>query len=217
MNLWPRRRKKTTDLEALRKLALDAWQERMQFTTRVIDNRIFLLGLDGLYRDAVKPHERGELLDCARKVANVLGVRPRDGPVEGYYSEHPQLTEYFKLIRALQEVPKDRISVLAGLFKCERLLTVTSAALYGRSRDEDKLLSAAENALTRALSDCQPEWNASLRWHAPKRKRWTISLWSVLRLGFGIPWHLPLSAKAWCSTRLRYWGSKHHPVRLGSR
>ena len=74
----------------------------------IVDNRVFLLGLDELYRDAVKPHERGELLDCAREVADVLHVESEDIPIEGYYSEHPQLTEYFKLMRALQAAPKGR-------------------------------------------------------------------------------------------------------------
>ncbi len=75
---------------------------------RVVDNRVFLLGLDALYRAAVKPHERGELRDAARCVAHDLGVGPADVPVEGYYAEDPQLAEYFGLIRALQGVPEER-------------------------------------------------------------------------------------------------------------
>lgn len=37
----------------------------MSTERRVVDNRFFSLGLDGLYRDAMKEHERGELLGCA--------------------------------------------------------------------------------------------------------------------------------------------------------
>ena len=43
---------------------------------RVVDNRVFVLGLDKLYRDAMKQHEREELLLCARRVAEVLQVVP---------------------------------------------------------------------------------------------------------------------------------------------
>jgi len=59
----------------------------------VVDNRVFLLGLDKLYRDAMKRHERGELLACARRVAAPLHETPADVPVEGYYAEDEQLTE----------------------------------------------------------------------------------------------------------------------------
>jgi hypothetical protein len=51
------------------------------FTECVVDNRVFLLGLDKLYRDAMKQHERGDLLRCARRVAQALHAAPADAPV----------------------------------------------------------------------------------------------------------------------------------------
>jgi len=60
----------------------------------VVDDRVFLLGLDQLYREAMKWHERGELLTCARRVAATLGVSPADVPIEGYYGEDEDLAEY---------------------------------------------------------------------------------------------------------------------------
>ena len=45
---------------------------------RVVNNRVFMLGLDGLYRKAMKRHEAGELLGCARQVARTLKVKPLD-------------------------------------------------------------------------------------------------------------------------------------------
>src|ERR671930_658665 len=53
---------------------------------RVIDNRVFLLGLDALYRGAMKQNEGVELLRCAREVAWSLHVAPANVPVEGYYA-----------------------------------------------------------------------------------------------------------------------------------
>ncbi len=67
----------------------------MAIERRVITNRIFLLGLDELYREAMKQNERGELLACARITAKALSLEPADVPVEGYYSEDDELTEYF--------------------------------------------------------------------------------------------------------------------------
>lgn len=58
---------------------------------RIVDNRTFLLGLDKLYRDAMKRHERGELLHCARRVAVALQVAPAAGPVAGVARHVPRV------------------------------------------------------------------------------------------------------------------------------
>ena len=46
---------------------------------RVVDDRVFLLGLDEMYRNVIKVHERGELLECASRVAQMLQVEPETG------------------------------------------------------------------------------------------------------------------------------------------
>ncbi len=55
----------------------------MLSTRVIVDNRMFLLGLDKLYRDAMKKHERSELRQCAQRVANALDLAPAQVPVEG--------------------------------------------------------------------------------------------------------------------------------------
>jgi hypothetical protein len=70
--------------------------KRTRTETRVVDDRTFLLGLDELYRSAMKKHERDELLGCARTLSTALGIAPADVPVEGYYSEDEMLSEYFR-------------------------------------------------------------------------------------------------------------------------
>jgi hypothetical protein len=127
---------------------------------RIVDNQTFLLGLDNLYREAIKPHERGELLQCARQVATMLQVAPADVPVEGYYAEDQQLTEYFCLMRALQDVDDERRTEVDSLPEFQRLCDVTSAPLYGKPKLNNKLLPAGMDALSQAL-DATPvsEWN----------------------------------------------------------
>lgn len=125
----------------------------------VIDNRVFLLGLDKLYRKAMKSKERGELLSCARRVASAIHVTPANEPVEGYYAEDAQLTEYFLLMRALQSTRKaDGISV-ESLDEFRRLKQVVSSPLFGVPEDSDKLLPRSEDSLTKALSDLYPHWS----------------------------------------------------------
>lgn len=127
----------------------------------VVDNRVFLLGLDELYRVAVKQHEQSELLACARRVAAALHVAPADVPVEGYYAEAPELTDYFRLMRALQATGRDHAAAVAGLPEFRRLLAVCSAPLYGRPVYEDHLLPVGRDPLSQALQDNWPDWSVS--------------------------------------------------------
>jgi hypothetical protein len=130
--------------------------------SHVVDNRVFLLGLDKLYRNAMKENERGELLTCARRVARDLRVAPADVPIEGYYTEDDLLTEYFRLMRALQEVDESAASAVKSESELQRLLDVTSAPLYGRPQDSGKLLPAGCDPLTKAMADHLPsEWTVA--------------------------------------------------------
>jgi len=127
----------------------------------VVDNRVFLLGLDELYRRAMQQHERSELLGCARTVAGVLHVAAADVPVEGYYADEPELASYFQLVRALQATPGDRSVEVARLPEFRRLLVVCSAPLYGRPVDTGNLLPVGRDSLSHALGDVWPDWSVS--------------------------------------------------------
>jgi len=126
--------------------------------TLVVDNRVFLLGLDDLYRSAMKRNEGLELLRCAREVAWTLHIKPADVPVEGYYAEDERLTEYFRLLRAFQAEPNSRVAAVERLPAYQRLYEVTSSRLFGRPRNEDKLLPVGHDALSNALQNLAPHW-----------------------------------------------------------
>ena len=124
-----------------------------------VDNRTFLLGLDYLYRETMKRHERGELLVCARCLATALDVAPADVPIEGYYADDQKLTEYFRLVRALQAVDERATPSVDSLPQFQRLRDVTTSPLYGCPQQDGKLLPVGRDALSRALVDNLPEWN----------------------------------------------------------
>ncbi len=130
----------------------------MRTILRTVTDRVFLLGLDELYRTAMKRHESTELLECARQVASALGATPADVPIEGYYTESPELTEYFRLVRRLQQIPKERKEELAGSESFSRLIEVTSAPLFGVPGDSLFLLATAVDPLTVALEKTFPDW-----------------------------------------------------------
>ena len=82
---------------------------------RVVDNRVFILGLDDLYRDPMNGFESQTLLPCAQALAKTLHVQPAHVPIEGYYHETPELEEYFRLMRSLQAVGSHQESKVKGL------------------------------------------------------------------------------------------------------
>lgn len=127
----------------------------------IVDDRAFLVGLDGLYRKRMKQHERGELLGCARSVAAALNLMPSDGPVEGYYTEDARLTEYFRLMRAIQGVDASAAPKVADLSEFQRLREVTTSPLFGRILPTDRLLPAVENAMSAAVRETYPDWSVA--------------------------------------------------------
>ncbi|MBM3290325.1 MAG: hypothetical protein FJY92_09255 [Candidatus Hydrogenedentes bacterium] len=126
---------------------------------RVIDNRVLVLGLDWMYREAIKPHERGELLDCARRVADALHLVPARGPVEGYYAEDPALTEYFQTVRALQGADGESRPAVSSLAAFQRLIEVMASPIFGRAQRTDRLLPSTRDPLTQALAKAYPTWD----------------------------------------------------------
>ncbi len=129
-------------------------------TTRcVVDNRVFLHSLDELYRLAIKVYEREELLRCARRVAETLDLHPADVPIEGYYAEEETLTEYFRLMRALQKADQALAGEVDHLSEYHRLLEVTGSPIFGHSPEgRGYLLPRGRDALWHALLATKPEW-----------------------------------------------------------
>ena len=111
----------------------------MVIVRRIVDNRVFLIKLDFIYRELMKKHERDELLQCARETAKVLSVAPANVPIEGYYVEDEQLTEYFRLMRALQQLRNDRETEVDSVDGFKRLKQVTESGLYGPPAKDDSL------------------------------------------------------------------------------
>jgi hypothetical protein len=129
---------------------------------QVVDNRVMLLGLDELYRTALKGHERTELLVCAQRVSTALHQAPAEVPVEGYYSEDAALTMYFRLMRALQLVALERAPEVEAIPEFRRLLAVTSSPIFG-SPVRECLLPRGRDPLSAAL-------------HAVDMAQWSIPL-----------------------------------------
>jgi hypothetical protein len=127
---------------------------------RIVDDRVFLLGLDELYRTGIKPHERTELLVAAREVASTLGLSPADIPLEGYYGEDDQLREYFKLMRALQKVDASARPRVASLRDFQRLSQVAASPLFGEAAFGGMLFPVGRDPLARAL-DSIGKWSVA--------------------------------------------------------
>jgi hypothetical protein len=127
---------------------------------RIVDNRTFVLGLDHLYRETIKGHERTELLTCARTTAGVLGVGPADVPIEGYYSDDEQLTDYVRLMRALQMTTDAARPRVEHLPEFHRLLDVVSSPIFGPPKFDGHLLPNGTDPLSQALLNLD-SWSVS--------------------------------------------------------
>ena len=132
----------------------------------IVDNRVFLLGLDQHYRDAMKLFESAVLLPCATAVAQRLKTQPADVPIEGYYGDSPALTAYFRVMRALQKLKEDEGRPADGMAELGQILEIAASKLYGEpayERDGERfMLPAGRDPLSRAMLKFrwQPEnWN----------------------------------------------------------
>ncbi len=122
----------------------------------VVDNRHFLSGLDSLYRDVMKIAEATDLLQCARTVCDELHLTIDDTiPVEGYYTENAELTEYFLRMRALQAVDRSRSAEVQTTSALERLHAVTASPCFGEVVWGTTLLPQGLDSLGRALDAVQ--------------------------------------------------------------
>ncbi|MBL7647489.1 MAG: hypothetical protein JNK74_14985 [Candidatus Hydrogenedentes bacterium] len=138
---------------------------------RKVGNRELLLGLDYAYREAMKVFEAEKLLAAAEKVAGRLEIHPHDGPVEGYYGESPELTRYFQLVRALQDVPDTERHRVKDLVEFQRLREVTQSPLFGIPGDPSYLLPPSRDALYFALRSLPPNaWALSALTEAAARE-----------------------------------------------
>ena len=126
---------------------------------RIVDDRMFLLGLDELYRTGIKAHERAELLVAAREVASALGLPPvsADAPVEGYYGDNAELREYFRLLRALQKVDVSARPRVASVRDFQRLSQVTASPIFGEASFGGMLFPVGKDPLARAI-DSVGQW-----------------------------------------------------------
>ncbi len=125
---------------------------------RIVTNRVFVLGLDEFYRQAMKRHESTELLQCAEEVASVLSLAPGNEPVEGYYTESPELTRYFQLVRTLQTVLREREAEVSDVKSFQRLKQVTGSLIFGTPADQRYLLPSGKDALSIAMKQTFPAW-----------------------------------------------------------
>jgi hypothetical protein len=133
----------------------------MRAEQHIVDNRVLLLGLDELYRAAMKRREVHELLPCAERVADALGASPAEVPIEGYYTEDPRLTKYFRLVRSLQGLGEFLKPKVSGLPEYQRLLEVVSSPIFGSPSREERLLPVGKDSLARALERTFPDWTVA--------------------------------------------------------
>lgn len=120
---------------------------------RIVDNRVLVLGIDQIYRKYMQEFELEFLLPQVEVVAKKLDVNEANVPIEGYYGEHIKLTRYFRLMRALQEVPETSESLVRDLPEFQKIWNVTNSNIFGKPQRNKKLFPQGRDPLSQALDD----------------------------------------------------------------
>ncbi|NRF70235.1 hypothetical protein HLB44_24820 [Aquincola sp. S2] len=122
-----------------------------------VDDRLFTLGLTELFRGEMKHHETEKLLPLAISACRELAIDPSNAPIEGYYDETPELRDFFRRVRALQDTQANVSLTPAAAQALERLSATLNSPALGRVMDDGHLLARNSHALGEAL-------RMSLRW-----------------------------------------------------
>lgn len=116
-----------------------------------VDDRLFVIGLAELYRQAMQDHEETTLLPLAEAACKALALAPATGPVEGYYGESVALARYFRLVRALQQAEMPTAVPEAARDALTRLHKVHSSPAMGRVEASDRVLPRTASPFGEAL------------------------------------------------------------------
>lgn len=128
---------------------------RQRFVT--VDDRLFTLGLTELFRGEMKRHETENLLPLAIAVCREIAIDPSDAPIEGYYDETPELREFFRRVRALQDTRATVVLTPVAGHALKRLSATLNSPALGHVVDDGHLLARNTQVLGEAL-------RISLRW-----------------------------------------------------
>lgn len=102
-----------------------------QAIVKLVDNRVFLLGLDYLYREQMKIFEQEILLPAVSELIHTLKTPVLELPIEGYYYETEKLTEYFLKVRSLQKNTREHADLVKTTAAYQLLSTIFSSSIYG--------------------------------------------------------------------------------------
>ena len=126
--------------------------------TRKVENRSLVLALDKLYRDRMKVFEIERLLPASQTLVKQLSLSVVDVPIEGYYIESKELTEYFLNIRTLQEQDIVEKQKVIHLESYNLLYEVMSSEIYGL-QGQNKFFPQRFDSLYFALDTTHPsDW-----------------------------------------------------------
>ena len=126
----------------------------------IVDNQKFLLALDYLYREHMQKFEITHLLPAATELVEQLKSRIKPVPIEGYYNESEELSDYFLKMRALQATSISQKSLVENTEAYQLLASVMSSKIYGYKLIDENFFPQRFDAFTSALAETPvTEWS----------------------------------------------------------
>lgn len=123
---------------------------------REVNNRELVLGLDYLYRKAMKVFEVEKLLPLSKRLLKVLNAPKLEVPIEGYYGESEGLKEYFITMRSLQDLSKEDSLKVESSDDYKTLYTVSTSPIFGQKDEGKKFFPKMRDSLYFALDSTLP-------------------------------------------------------------
>jgi hypothetical protein len=126
----------------------------------VVDDRLFVVGLCELSRDALSPYEVTTLLPRAEAACRTLAIEVSAVAIEGYYSESPELERFFTLVRALQRARMPSVAPGPGADAIHFLRRVFCSPAMGRVADMEHVIPRASSPFGQALREAR-SWSVA--------------------------------------------------------
>lgn len=110
----------------------------------------------------MKIFEREKLLPASTDLVEKLGIPLINVPVEGYYPESEELTEYFLKIRSLQKCTKIQRQTVDQSASYRLLSNVMSSEIFGKGKEAEDFFTQRRDPLYYALQNIPVrEWSVA--------------------------------------------------------
>jgi len=119
----------------------------------IVNDFEFIIGLDSFYREKMKKYEVKILLPLIKEIFQNIDIQKKNFPIEGYYYENEDLTEYFNYVKTLKTLNNDYKPKIENMQGYKKLLNILCSGLYGNYYFNESILPITKDPIYRTLEN----------------------------------------------------------------